>query len=152
MINVHFQYLLNITLTGFSRPLLKDLYEHVVPTIADKWRDVGVQLLDSNLLDQRVLEVIAADHPHSVEECCKCMFEKWLSTEKKASWNQLIQTTKNIGLLYQASQLEKKLTGENCVTCYATYTHTYFYLTVWAVHSALWYIKNVAWDIANKSL
>ena len=52
--------------------MLKDLYEHVVPTIADKWRDVGVQLLDSNLLDQRILEVIAADHPHSVEECCKC--------------------------------------------------------------------------------
>ena len=92
---------------------MKDLYEHVVPTIADKWRDVGVQLLDSNLLDQRVLEVIAADHPHSVEECCKNMFEKWLGTEKKASWNQLIQAIENIGLSYLSSQLERKLKGEN---------------------------------------
>ena len=94
---------------------MKDLHEHVVPTIADKWRDVGVQLLDSNLLDQRVLEVIAADHPHSVEECCKSMFEKWLSTEKKASWNHLIQAIKNIGLSYLAGQLERKLAGEKYI-------------------------------------
>ena len=66
-----------------------------------------MQLLDSNLLDQRVLEVIAADHPHSVEECCKNMFEKWLDTEKKASWNQLIQAIENVGLSYLSSQLEK---------------------------------------------
>ena len=79
-----------------------------------------MQLLDSNLLDQRVLEVIAADHPHSVEECCKSMFEKWLDTEKKASWNQLIQAIENIGLSYQASQLERKLTGKYMlVTCFA---------------------------------
>ena len=80
-----------------------------------------MQLLDSNLLDQRVLEVIAADHPHSVEECCKNMFEKWLDTEKKASWNQLIQAIENIGLSYLSSQLEKKLKGEN-------YLHNYNYL------------------------
>ena len=97
---------------------MKDLYEHVVPTIADKWRDIGVQLLDSNLLDQRVLEVIAADYPHNIEGCCKSMFEKWLSTKKEASWNQLIQAIDNIGLSYQASQLERKLTGENYIDAY----------------------------------
>ena len=52
--------------------------------------------------------MIAAHHPHSVEECCKSMFEKWLGTEKKASWNHLIQVIKNIGLLYLSSQLERK--------------------------------------------
>jgi len=93
--------------------LLKDLCEHVVPVIADKWKDIGVQLLDSSILEQRVLEVIAADHPHSVEDCCKRMFDKWLSTQGKASWNHVIRAIQNIGLCYQASQLEKKLKGEN---------------------------------------
>ena len=35
-----------------------------------------------------MLEVIAANHPHSVEECCKSMFQKWLN-EEDANWNQL---------------------------------------------------------------
>ena len=52
MIENSFLISINITSIGSSHPLLKDLYEHVVPTIADKWRDVGVQLLDSNILDQ----------------------------------------------------------------------------------------------------
>ena len=77
-----------------------------------------MQLLDSNLLDQRVLEVIAADHPNSVEECCKCMFEKWLCTEKKASWNQLIQAIENVGLSYLAGQLERKLIGKHYIHSY----------------------------------
>jgi len=85
----------------------------VVPTIADRWKDIGVHLLDSTLIDQRVLEVIAADHPHSIEGCCKCMLEKWLNTQENASWNQLIEAIKNIELPYLASQLEKKLKGEN---------------------------------------
>ena len=84
-----------------------------------------MQLLDSNLLDQRVLEVIAEDHPRSVEGCCKCMFEKWLSTEKKASWNQLIQAIENIGLSYLAMQLERKLTGENYMVMHVMYCALY---------------------------
>ena len=71
-----------------------------------------MHLLDSTLLDQRVLEVIAADHPQSVEECCKKVFEKWLSTKERASWNQVIEAIQNVGLCYVASQLEKKLKGE----------------------------------------
>ena len=98
---------------GHCCPLLKDLCTHVVPVIADKWKDIGVQLLDSGILEQRVLEVIAADHPQSVEDCCKRMFDKWLSTQDKANWNQVIGAIQNVGLCYVASQLEKKLNGEN---------------------------------------
>ena len=93
------------------RPLLKDLYDHVVPSVADKWRDIGVHLLHPTLIDNRVLEVIAADHPHSVEGCCKSMFEKWLGTQKDASWNQLIKSINTIGLCSVAKQLEKHLAG-----------------------------------------
>ena len=101
--------------TGHYRPSLQDLCEHVVPTVADRWKDIGVQLLDSTLLDQRVLEVIAADHPHSVEGCCKNMFEKWLSTQERASWNQVIEAVESVGLCYLGNQLEKKLKGENVI-------------------------------------
>ena len=59
--------------------------------------------------------MIAADHPHSTEECCKSMFEKWLGTEKKASWNYLIQAIENIGLSHLSRQLERKLKGENYI-------------------------------------
>ena len=114
MTNIYITYHLTFVFpAGHCRPLLKDLCKHVVPVIADKWEDIGVQLLDSDLLEQRVLEVIAADHPHSVEDCCKRMFDKWLSTQDKANWNQVIGAIQNIGLCNLASQLEKKLKGKN---------------------------------------
>ena len=72
-----------------------------------------MHLLDSTLLDQRVLEVIAADYPHNVKCCCKSMFGKWLSTQEKASWNHVIEAIQNVGLHYLASQLETKLKGES---------------------------------------
>ena len=98
---------------GFCNPpLLKDLYDHVVPSVADKWRDIGVHLLHSTLISSRVLEVIAADHPQSVEGCCKSMFKKWLDTEKDASWNHLLEAIKAINLQAFASTLEKHVIGK----------------------------------------
>ena len=97
---------------GCDRPQLKDLYEHVVPLVADKWKDIGVHLLHCTVIDNRALTVIAANHPHSVEGCCKSMFEKWLETQKDASWSQLIEVIKTIGLLSLASKLEKDLPGK----------------------------------------
>ena len=106
----HDQSLLMIIMyTGDSRPILRDLYDQVVPSIADKWKDLGVQLLDPSLIDQRVLEVIAADHPHSVEDCCESVFEKWLNTQEDASWQQLLEALKSVQLDYLSSQIENKL-------------------------------------------
>ena len=87
-----------------------------MPSVADKWRDIGVQLLHPTLISNRVLEVIAADHPHSVEGCCKSMFEKWLDTQKDASWNQLVEAIKTIKLHAFASTLQKDVIGRG-VTC-----------------------------------
>ena len=83
----------------------------MVPFVADKWRDIGVRLLPPTLVDNRVLEVIAADHPHSVEDCCKGMFDKWLETQKDASWNQLIEAINAIELCSIASKLKKDIIG-----------------------------------------
>jgi len=101
-----------LIILGCDCLLLKDLYDHVVPSVADKWRYIGVYLLHPTLIRKRVLDVIEADHPHSVEDYCKRMFEKWLSTQKDASWNQLIEVINNIGLCSLASQLEKGLIGK----------------------------------------
>jgi len=35
------------------------------------------------------LEVIAADHPHNVEDCC------WLNTQEDASWKKLLKAFKS---------------------------------------------------------
>ena len=99
-------------LSDCDQPLLKDLYEHVVPSVADKWRDIGVYLLHPTLIDNRALEVIAANHPQSVEGCCKSMFKKWLENQKDASWNQLIEVIKSIGLPFLAIKLEKDVIGK----------------------------------------
>ena len=95
-----------------DRPQLKDLYEHVVPSVADKWRDIGVHLLHPTLIDSRVVEVIEAKHPHNIEECCKSMFKKWLETQKDASWNQVLEVIKSIGLPSLANKLKKDIIGK----------------------------------------
>ena len=46
---------------GRGRPLLKQLDDHVVQAVADKWRDLGVQLLNSGLA-QSALDTIEANH------------------------------------------------------------------------------------------
>ena len=99
-------------LLGCNRPLLKDLYEFVVPSVADRWRDIGVQLLHPTLVDDRTLDVIAADHQNSVKECCRNMFEKWLETQIDASWKQLLEAISNIKLQLLADKLKKILQGK----------------------------------------
>lgn len=61
-------------LVGDDNPSLRDLYDHVVPSVTSKWKDLGVQLLDSH----EVLKFIAANFSNDVERCCKEMLEKWL--------------------------------------------------------------------------
>ena len=87
------------------------MYKHVVPSVADKWKGLGVELLDPSVVEGRALEVIDANFPRSVEECCKSMLEKWYTTPD-ASWNKLIDAIKNINLNSIASQIEGKLKGK----------------------------------------
>ena len=88
-----------------------------MPAIADKWRDIGVHLLHPTLINSRVLEVIAADHPHSVEGCCKSMFEKWLETKEDANWKQILEAIKITKLNCIADKLEKYLQGKKYKLC-----------------------------------
>ena len=98
---------------GSDRPLLRDLHDHVVNRVADKWRDLGVQLLP-RLGQERMLDIIAADHPHDVVSYCKRVLEKWLDTSTDATWNELIRALRSpsIQLHYFAGQLEQMLIPE----------------------------------------
>ena len=90
-----------------DRPALKDLHNHVVPHIADKWEDLGVQLLDDSQVDQ--LDIITADHPQDAVKCCKLMLKKWLKASTDATWNQLLRALCKIELVSLAKDVKKKL-------------------------------------------
>ena len=85
----------------------------MVNRVADKWRDLGVQLLP-RLGQERMLDIIAADHPHDVVSYCKRVLEKWLDTATDATWNELIRALRSpsIQLHYFAGQLEQMLIPE----------------------------------------
>ena len=99
----------NIVLTGSDRPSLRDLENHVVMNVANKWRSLGVQLLRPD--QENLLDIIAADHPSSVVACCQDVLKKWLNTTKDATWNHLIEALRRstIQLNHFASQLEQIL-------------------------------------------
>ena len=103
---------MRFTRIGSDKPLLKDLHGHVVNDVAVKWRDLGVQLLRAN--QEKMLDIIAADHPHDVVSCCKRVLEKWLDTATDATWNELIRALRSPGvqLDYLAGQLEQMLSTE----------------------------------------
>ena len=47
-------------LLGCDRPSERDLNNHVIPEVADKWREIGVELLDAD--STKVLDIIESDH------------------------------------------------------------------------------------------
>ena len=102
----------NIIRIGSDRPSLKDLYDHVVMKVADKWKDLGVHLLRSD--QERMLDIIEADYSHDAVRCCKRLFTKWLNTTEDATWNMLIKALRSpsVQLDYLAGQLEEMLITE----------------------------------------
>ena len=74
--------------------------------VADRWKDLGVQLLRSD--QERILNIIEADHPHDVVSCCKHVFKKWLDTSEDATWNMLMEALRrpSVQLHYLAGQLK----------------------------------------------
>ena len=97
---------------GSDRPSLKDLYDHVINNVADKWEDLGVQLLRPD--QEKTLDIIAADRSHGVVSCCKRVLKKWLDTTTDATWNELIRALRrpSVELDYLADQLERMLNRE----------------------------------------
>ena len=61
-----------------------------------KWHDLGIELLDSN--DVEELDTIEAEHPSDLSKCCTKMFNLWLKKKPTSSWNQLIEALRQPGI------------------------------------------------------
>ena len=89
---------------------MKDLNKHVIPLVATRWYDLGLELLEAKYV--RNLEIIEADNRDDVSKCCRQMFMKWLDIQTDASWSQLIQAVKSIELNDVAASIEQFIQGK----------------------------------------
>ena len=97
-----------LIIIGCDRPALKLLNKHVrkhLPSV--KWHDLGLELLEQE--DEETLNQIKANYPNDVSECCKEMFQLWLSKCATATWNQLIQALREVDLNNLATTIEGML-------------------------------------------
>ena len=75
--------------------------------VSSKWHDLGLELLEQE--DEQKLHEIEISNPNDASKCCKLMFQLWLEKCSKASWNQLIQSLREIKLSTLASKIEAML-------------------------------------------
>jgi len=89
--------------------MLRDLNNFIVPFVGGKWYNLGVQLLDPK--SEATLRYWKTELHKGADELCTDMFSHWLTTNKKASWNDVISALKapSINLLNLADDVEKKL-------------------------------------------
>ena len=94
---------------GTDRPALKYLNKYVKADIANKWHDIGLELLDVE--DESVLNTIKNDFRGDADTCTAEMLQLWLVRKPKASWNDLIEAIRepNIKLNTLAAKLEAML-------------------------------------------
>ena len=95
---------------GNDRPSMRDLHNHIIPAVASKWWELGVQLLNPST-SHNILEIIKENHPQDVMGCCSNMLQRWLDTIPDASWNELLKALRSpsLQLNYLADQVECKL-------------------------------------------
>ena len=94
-----------------SRPYTRDLHNHVIPHVGDKWYELGIQLLDAN--QESKLRSIRANHVHDVKKCCSEMFDYWLETHPDGSWDQLVRALRQpaVELNNLAHSIGSRFTG-----------------------------------------
>ncbi|XP_065893035.1 uncharacterized protein [Dysidea avara] len=74
--------------------------------IADRWHDVGIQLMFST---EELDQIEQNCRPMPVEQCCKEMLYSWRQRKKGITVNELVQAIKDAGNVYYASQLQQEL-------------------------------------------
>ena len=110
----HVYVVLNfIAITGNDRPTLRDITNHVIPSVAHKWYNLGLQLLDPKYENE--LNIIEADK-NDATTCCRKMLVRWLNTDELASWDKLIKALRIIQLNDIASNIEQLLLQGEYVT------------------------------------
>ena len=94
-----------------SKPLLKDLHSIVVPKVANKWYELGIQLLNESQLPR--LNGIRAAYANDHQGGCVEMLQHWLNITPEASWDNLIHALRTpvLELLAIAGDIEKEVKG-----------------------------------------
>lgn len=82
----------NFINAGRDRPKIRDIYNHVVPKWAPKWRELGAQLD----IDQHLMDIIEKDHPNDCKRCCIEMFSKWLDGNPISCWEDITTAVDNL--------------------------------------------------------
>ena len=93
---------------GAGKPTIKSLMKYW-DKIAPYWRKLGIELLQEEYTDK--LNVIQADHPNKVEDCCYKMFQYWLEVDTEANWNKLINALERI----HQNATAKKIREDNLI-------------------------------------
>ena len=76
----------------YRRPTLRDVYKHVVPEYAHKWKCLGALLH----FKQAELDIIFNNFRNDAEECCRSLLSRWLEKSPDASWDQLLSAIDDI--------------------------------------------------------
>ena len=76
-----------------TEPLLKDLYEHITPQYALKWKVIGTLL---GVASEK-LDIIEHDNHYKAEPCCNDMLKWWLRVDPAASWEKLFSAIESLG-------------------------------------------------------
>ena len=94
-----------------SKPLLKDLSNIVIPKVASKWFELGIQLLNEQQLPK--LDEIHKAYPNDLQRRCIELLKYWLEITPGATWDNLIHALRAPGLQLMtiADDVEKEIKG-----------------------------------------
>ena len=90
---------------------MKDISNIVIPKVAKKWHELGIQLLKQSQLPK--LDEIQKAYPNDLQRCCVEMLKYWLTVTPEATWDNLIHALRAPGLemLAIADEVEKEVEG-----------------------------------------
>lgn len=101
----------SVTYVGNDRPtqrLLQNVMTADLTGFSTKWYELGIQLLEEST-SVNILSEIEHDYPNNASRCCTKMFEKWLSQQPNASWDQILTALNNIGMNSAVEQIKREL-------------------------------------------
>ena len=84
-----------------TTPSLRDLHQHITPQYAADWEVIGTLLG----LPSKVLKVIGAGYPNSVERCCNQMLTKWLNLDPTPSWGKIFTVIESPAMINTSGKM-----------------------------------------------
>lgn len=84
---------------------MEQLYHHVVPAVAVKWKEFGTSLG----VDEHVVRVVHADQGSDVDSCM-AILSRWIDGAGKQpkTWTTVLEAMRLSGFMESATELEIK--------------------------------------------